>query len=266
MRTRVRTGESCGQRMRKPGNEADAWQVAILHRTSRVVSSGLSIDDMLQELIAITVEVSGCDACLVYLPDHETGDIVLRASQLPHDAEIGAVRLNVGEGVAGWVAQHKSAVALSSRAFADARFKNFTTLIEDTYEALISVPLVRGGEVIGVLNVHHRDAHEHTPDEISVLCFLGEQMGGAIAYSALAEHNVKLKKEALQVRQQLEERKIIERAKGVLQQRFGLSEEEAYVRLRDESRRQRRTIRDVSEAVLLVESLGQERPPRSKTN
>jgi hypothetical protein len=51
-----------------------AWQVAILHRTSRVVSSGLAIGDMLQELIAITVEVSACDACLVYLPDHETGD------------------------------------------------------------------------------------------------------------------------------------------------------------------------------------------------
>jgi GAF domain-containing protein len=134
-------------------------------------------------------------------------------------------------------------------------------LIEDTYyEALLSVPLVHGGEVIGVLNVHHRETHRHTPEEISVLCFLGEQMGGAIAYAALAEHNVKLRKEALLVRQQLEERKIIERAKGLLQQRFGLSEDAAYQRLRDESRRLRRTIRDVSEAVLLVEALGQERP------
>ena len=91
-----------------------------------------------------------------------------------------------------------------------------------------------------------------------MLCFLGEQMGVAIAYSTLAEHNVKLKREASLVRQQLEERKIIERAKGVLQQRFGLSEEEAYRRLRDESRRLRRSMRDVAEAVLLVENIGQE--------
>jgi AmiR/NasT family two-component response regulator len=75
----------------------------------------------------------------------------------------------------------------------------------------------------------------------------------------LLEHNAKLRKEASLVRQQLEERKIVERAKGVLQQRFGLSEEEAYQRLRDESRRLRRSIRDVSDAVLLVEGLGQER-------
>jgi uroporphyrinogen-III synthase len=251
--------------MQKPGNDAGGWQVAILHRTSRIVSSGLAIGDMLQELVAITVEVTRCDACLVYLPDHETGDIVLRASQLPHDAEIGAVRLNLGEGIAGWVAEHHSAVALSNRAFADPRFKHFTTLVEDTYEALISVPLVRGGEVIGVLNVHHREPHEHSPQEISVLCFLGEQMGGAIAYATLAEHNVKLKKEALLVRRQLEERKVIERAKGVLQQRFGFSEEEAYQRLRDESRRMRRTIHDISETVLLVEGLGQERPRKPDT-
>ena len=130
---------------------------------------------MLQELIALTVEVTGCDACLGHPPDHDTGDIVLRASQLPHDAEIGSVRLNAGEGIAGWVAQHKSAVALTNHAFADPRFKHFTTLIEDTFEALISVPLVRGGEVIGVLNVHHREPHEHTPEEISVLCFLGDK-------------------------------------------------------------------------------------------
>jgi uroporphyrinogen-III synthase len=245
--------------MPNAGKGAGEWQVAILHRTSRTVSSGLAIDDMLQELVAITVEFMACDACLVYLPDHETGDIVLRASQLPHDAEIGAVRLNLGEGVAGWVAQHKSAVVLSNRAFADPRFKHFTTLIEDTYEALISVPLVRGGEVIGVLNVHHREPRVHSPEEISVLCFLGEQMGGAIAYSMLAEHNQRLRQEANLVRQQLAERKTVERAKGVLQLRFGLSEEEAYQRLREESRRQRKPIREVAEAVLMVEGLGQER-------
>jgi signal transduction protein with GAF and PtsI domain len=240
--------------------DAVGWQVAILHHTSRIVSSGLSIDEMLQELIGLAVEVTACDACLVYLADQATGDIVLRASQLPHQAEIGSVRLNAGEGIAGWVAQHKSAVALSRRAFADPRFKPFTTLIEDTFEAMVSVPLVRGGAVTGVFNVHHREPREYLPEEISLLCFLGEQMGVALAYSELAQHNIKLKQEAVLARRQLEERKLIERAKGILQQRFDLSEDEAYQRLRDESRRQRRTLRQVSEAVLMVESLGQDRP------
>lgn len=250
---------------KKKSGPAGDWQVSILHRSSRIISSGLSIAEMLHELVALTVELTHCDACLVYLADHESNEIVLRASQLPHNAEIGSVRLNLGEGVAGWVAQHKSAVALSRNAADDPRFKLFSSLVEDTYQALVSVPLVRGGQVIGVLNVHHRLIHEHTPEEIATLCFLGEQMGVAIACSLLTEHNSRLLQEATLARQQLEERKIVERAKGLLQQRLGLTEEEAYQRLREESRRKRKPLREVADTVLTVESLAQVHTKGSRT-
>ncbi len=236
---------------------ADSSHIAILHRTSKIVSSGLAIGEILQELIAITVEVTGSDACLVYLPDRATGDVVLRASQLPHAPEIGSVRLKLGEGVTGWVAQHRTVVALARNASADSRFKSFAALVEDTYQAFLSVPLVSGGEVIGVLNVHHREPHEHTSKEISLLLFVGEQMGGAIALSLLAEENVRLQDETLQIKRQLETRKLVERAKGLLQHRYEWTEEQAYQRLRNESRRLRKPIREIAEAILLVEGLGQ---------
>src|ERR1700732_5035920 len=70
-------------------------QVAVLHRISSIVSSDLSLDKMLQELVDLTLQVTACDACLVYLVDHASGEIVLRASQLPHDAEIGNIRLKM---------------------------------------------------------------------------------------------------------------------------------------------------------------------------
>src|SRR5713101_7198170 len=164
-------------------------QVAILHRISNIVSSDLSLDNMLQELVDLTLQVTACDACLVYLVDHASGEIVLSASQLPHAAEIGKIRLKMGEGITGWVALHKSVVALPSNASADSRFKAFQALPEDTYEAFLSVPLVTGGELIGVINVHHRDKHAHTPDEVALLTFVGEQMGGAIAKSRLTKHS-----------------------------------------------------------------------------
>src|SRR5438552_7994311 len=164
-------------------------QVAILHRISNIVSSDQSLENMLQELVGLTLQVTACDACLVYLVDHASGEIVLSASQLPHDSEIGKIRLKMGEGITGWVALHKSVVALPSNASADSRFKAFQALPEDTYEAFLSVPLVTGGELIGVINVHHRDKHAHTPDEVALLTFLGEQMGGAIAKSRLTRHS-----------------------------------------------------------------------------
>src|SRR5437764_9615635 len=126
-------------------------------------------------MVTLTMNVTHSDACLVYLIDHTTNEIVLRASQLPHDAEIGNIRMKMGEGVTGWVALHKSVVALGADAAADTRFKPFQRLPEDTFEAFLSVPLISGGDLIGVINVHHRQAHQHTPDEVALVSFTGEQ-------------------------------------------------------------------------------------------
>src|SRR5205807_8546304 len=136
---------------------------------------------------------------------------VLRASQVPHQSDLGNLRLRVGEGVTGWVVEHCSVVALPENASADRRFKRFQALVEDTYEAFLSVPLVSGGEVIGVINVHHREPHEHSHDEIALLIFVGEQMGVAVAKHMLEEEKSRLVEETAVIRRQLEERKIVER-------------------------------------------------------
>ena len=67
-------------------------QVALLHRISNIVSSDQDIEAILQEMVSLAMNVTHSDACLVYLIDHATNEIVLRASQLPHDGEIGRVR------------------------------------------------------------------------------------------------------------------------------------------------------------------------------
>ncbi len=238
-----------------PTLEPPTSQVALLHRVSSIVSSELSLDEMLGEIVGLTVQVTECDACLVYLIERETHEIVLRASQVPHQTDLGNIRLKMGEGVTGWVVEHRSVVALPENAASDRRFKRFQALVEDTYEAFLSVPLVSGGDVIGVINVHHREPHFHTPDEVSVLTFVGEQMGGAITKSFLAEENARLQEESAEMRRQLETRKIVERAKGILQHRHTLTEEEAYLRLRNESRRLRRPMRELAEAIILSEDL-----------
>jgi hypothetical protein len=58
-----------------------------------------------------------------------------------------------------------------------------------------------------------------------------------------------------QLQQRLNDRIVIERAKGILVQRLGISEEEAYKRLRVLSRRQRRQIRDIAQSLLDAQSL-----------
>jgi signal transduction protein with GAF and PtsI domain len=233
----------------------NSFDASVLHRVSGIVSSELSLDEMLGEIVGLTARVSGCEACLVYLVEPETGEFVLRASLLPHASDLGRLRMKMGEGVTGWVAEHQSPVALSSKAADDPRFKIFPALIEDTYEAFLSVPLINKGKAIGVVNVHHRQTHQHTPQEVSTISFIGEQMGSAIAKSLLEEENIRLAEETADMKRQLETRKSVERAKGILQKRHSLSEEEAYLRMRNESRRLRRPMKDLADAIILSEEL-----------
>jgi signal transduction protein with GAF and PtsI domain len=234
-------------------------EILFLHRISAIVSSKRLLDEMLGEVIGFTIQATACDACLVYLLDLATNELVLRASQVPHAAALDNLRMEMGQGVTGWVAQHQSIVALSSNASADPRFIPFQGLIEDTYQAFLSVPLVSGGDLVGVINVHHRDSHAHSELEIGRLRFVGEQLGLAVAKSLLGEENSRLLEETLEVKRALETRKVVERAKGILQRKLGLSEEEAYLKLKDQSRIRRRPMKDLAEAIILSEDLDRQR-------
>lgn len=175
--------------------------VSLLHRVSRIANSDLSLDEMLGQIVGLTAEICACDACIVYLAESASGDFVLRASQVPHP-RMGTLRMKLGEGVTGWVAEHRTPVALTSRAFGDSRFKSVSGLVEDTYEAFLSIPVVNRGKAIGVINVHHRDPHEHSPDEIAAVSFIGEQTGSALAKIMLEDENARLAERDQELEQQ----------------------------------------------------------------
>jgi two-component system, sensor histidine kinase and response regulator len=171
----------------------------LLHRVSRIVNSDLSMDQMLGEVVGLVSQTSGCDACLVYLVESETTDLVLLASQLPHGHDVGTLKIKMGEGITGWVAENQSPVALSSQAGADPRSRKFSVLIEDTYEALLSVPLTGNGKTVGVINVHHREEHHHSSEEIDLITFIGEQMGSVIAKNLIAGENARMSQREIEM-------------------------------------------------------------------
>jgi GAF domain-containing protein len=98
------------------------------------------------------------------------------------------------------------------------------------------------------LNIYLKDRRVFTKEETLFAQALAGQ-------AAMALENARLMSESLEMKRTLEARKIVERAKGILQQRDGLTEEEAYLHLRSESRRMRRPMRNLAEAVILAEEL-----------
>ncbi|MEP6600965.1 MAG: GAF domain-containing protein [Nitrospirota bacterium] len=96
----------------------------------------------------------------------------------------------------GWVAQQGRPVAIASNASDDSRFKWFHNLPEDRHQAFLSVPIIAKHEVIGVINLQHKQAHRHRPHEVALMATMGRQVGGAIETARL---HAEITKKARQV-------------------------------------------------------------------
>ncbi len=143
----------------------------------------MSLDQALEGVVTLVVDFMECDSCLLYLLDHN--ELVLRASNTPHPAAVGTVKLALNEGLTGWVAREKRLLSISREAYHDPRFKFFSDLPEDTYEAFLSAPVISRRGVEGVINVQHRDPHPHSGMEMELLTTVGEQVGCLLMLSRL---------------------------------------------------------------------------------
>jgi signal transduction protein with GAF and PtsI domain len=171
-------------------------ELSLLRQISESISCNLDLDDVLKQIIDIVVQVTKADACLLYLYDERNKELILKATKNPHPKLIGRVRLELGEGITGWVARERKLVAIPKNASDDPRFKVFHKLPEDRYHAFLSIPVISKNEVIGVINVQHKRPHHHSAGELALLTTIGHQVGGAIENARLYEE---MTKKAMQI-------------------------------------------------------------------
>lgn len=105
--------------------------------------------------------------------------------------------------------------------------------------------------------MQHRLPHIYRPRQIRLISTIGFLVGAIIELARLESEN-------LQLAEELETRKLVERAKGILQRDLKLTEEEAYLTLQRESRQRRRPMKDVADAILLSDDL--RRPARAESS
>lgn len=160
-------------------------QLQMLQSISRLMVRKMTLAELLQEVVALVKSATAADSCLIYL--HDGDEMVLCASDSPHPGQIGHIRLKFGEGITGWVAKERRMVAISQGAQKDPRFRVFHDLPEDTFEAFLSVPIIVRNEVVGVINVQHRQMHRHTGNELEMMITAGEQVGCVIVLAEMGD-------------------------------------------------------------------------------
>jgi len=232
--------------------------VDVLHEISVRLSSAGGFHEVLNRVVEFASGLVKCDSCLVYVLDGD--ELVLRASKNPHPDVVNRLKLRVGQGITGWVAEHREPVAVAEKAAQDPRFQFFHELPEDSYEAFLSVPLLSRGRVVGVINLQHRQHHVYRRREIRMISMIGFLVGAEIELARLEEVNSTLT-------EQLQTRKLVERAKGILQRDLGLNEEQAYLALQRQSRQKRKPMKEIAEAIVLSDevrgdSFGSNNPER----
>jgi uroporphyrinogen-III synthase len=222
--------------------------MVFLHGLASRMAAEVPFDEVLNEVVDFATAVVTCDSCFVYLLDGD--ELVLRASKNFHPEAVGKLKLKVGQGITGWVAKHRQPVVVAQNAALDHRFQFFNELPEDRFEAFLSVPLLSRSRVVGVINLQNIAAHDYSEREITLLSTVGFLVGAELEMA-------RLEKEKSQLADRLEVRKLVERAKGILQHDLKISEQEAYLMLQRQSQHRRKSMKDIAEAVTLCHAIKQ---------
>ena len=222
------------------------FDIALLNKMASRLSAADPVHEVLDEVVEFVGAVVKCDSCIVYAL--ESDELVLRASKNPHPEVVDRLKMRVGQGITGWVAEHREPVIVAQKAYEDPRFKLFNELPEDRFESFLSVPLVSGGRLVGVINLQNREPRRYTKREISLVAMIGFLVGAEVERARLESENSQLS-------DKLETRKIVERAKGILQHDLQIGEEEAYLTLQRESRQRRKSMKEFAEAIILSDDL-----------
>jgi len=208
-----------------------------------VVFDRLSLDQFLDKIIKLINKIIDVDSCFIYL--YQNKKLTLFASKKPHQNLLGKITLKEGEGITGWVAEHKKTVAIKEKAYLDPRFKFFKELPEDHYEAFLSVPIIDKQGLVGVINLQNKKPKVFSKKEKQMI-----EIFASVIASGLRK--VILQEKLGFLEERLEERKIVEKAKGILMKKENLTEEEAYKKIQKEAMKKRKRLKEIAEAVILL--------------
>jgi signal transduction protein with GAF and PtsI domain len=217
---------------------------------SQAITSDLYLEDILKLIVMVTAKVTGVEICSLWLIDDskKSKKIRLKATQAIDQDYVKDRVLSMNEGVVGHVVT-KGEPLIIRDVLKEPRFKEKEMAKKLGLVSMVGIPMkVRENEVIGVLNCFTSMPHDFTKTEVNLMTTVANQ-------AAVAIFNTKLMVDAKVIQEELETRKMVEKAKEVLMRSKKMEGEEAFRWIQKRSMDSRKSIRSVAEAILLSEEL-----------
>jgi GAF domain-containing protein len=157
-----------------------------LYAVIKTVSSSLDLDRVLEGIVEIATDATGCHACFIYFVDGER--LVLRAASPRYSHLVGQLTWGMDEGLTGWVARTKTPEFIRDHALDDPRMKYVPELEEERFQSMVAVPVMaRDGDVLGVVVLHTQAPREFDDGVLNFLVHTASLAAGAIDNAKLFE-------------------------------------------------------------------------------
>jgi phosphotransferase system enzyme I (PtsP) len=155
----------------------------LLRRLREIMAEKASAQMRLDKLVSVIAVNMVAEVCSIYL--RRAGRILeLFATEGLNRAAVHNTRMREGEGLVGLVAETAEPVNLSD-APADPHFSYRPETGEDPYKSFLGVPIVRGGQVFGVLTVQNRAAVLYAEEEVEALQTVAMVLAEVVAQGGL---------------------------------------------------------------------------------
>lgn len=221
--------------------------LSTLTKISKAITSDLYFEDILKLIVNLTASVMEAKICALWLLDKEKQELKIRATQALSKEYLKERAIKVGEGIVGTVAKDMEPVVILDVS-KDKRYKAKKLAEKEGFVSMLSVPMMVKDRVIGVINVYTVKPYEFTKSDVDLLSAVANQ-------AAVAIENTELLVKTRVIQEELETRKKVEKAKGILMKEQKLSEEEAFSLIRKSSMNKRVSMKEIAEAIILSDEI-----------
>ncbi|CAN5905349.1 hypothetical protein BH11MYX4_BH11MYX4_59220 [soil metagenome] len=175
-----------------------------LREVGLALGTTLDLDQLLELILQKTNDAVEADPATLYLLDERKGELVSRIVQ---GDEVRAIRLKVGQGIAGTVA-HTSKALLVNDPYQDARFNPEWDMTSGyRTRSILAVPMKNHlGRTIGVIQVLNKKSGHFSDHDAVTLAALATQAAISIDNSRLFLSVTQKNTELLEIKEQLEHR------------------------------------------------------------
>ncbi|WP_370332501.1 GAF domain-containing protein [Mycolicibacterium hippocampi] len=161
-------------------------ELALLRELIQAASSGPGVEPLAAAAARIITAATDSDVCFVHVLDDTERSLTLAGATPPFDAEVGKIRLPLGQGISGWVASNREPVVIRSDKESDPRYLPFQSLRGRDFTSMVSVPMETDpGGLVGVLNVHTVAERAFEDRDVQLLLVIGRLIAGSMHQARL---------------------------------------------------------------------------------